>query len=208
MTSHKSIEFNPKELYSLVKCRDCPNAVIEIDRVAEKIDFFFQEVNYSENQRQRLGRKPKHHDIFQVAIAGCPNSCSQPQIKDFGLQGQVIPEIGVGCSGCGLCVSSCPDNCINLLEEGPEIDRTSCLNCGKCIGVCPTGTIYKGNEGFRVIHGGKLGRRPVLAREISKITDEQGVLEMLRQTLELMQREAVPGERLGSLLERIQQVKK
>lgn len=61
--------YDPEEIYKITRCRDCPNAVINMASVEEAIK-----------------------NIFQVAIAGCPNSCSQPQIKDFGLQGQVIPE--------------------------------------------------------------------------------------------------------------------
>lgn len=94
--------------------------------------------------------------------------------------------MGEGCSGCGLCVVACPDKAITLNEIGPEIDRNLCLNCGKCARVCPTGTIYFGKTGFRVVRGGKLGRRPMLAREICGLTDVKGVVEPLNQTIEFL----------------------
>ncbi len=46
------------------------------------------------------------------------------------------------CSGCGVCSTVCPKNCIALAEtnEGtirPVIDESICVNCGKCKTVCP-----------------------------------------------------------------------
>lgn len=47
------------------------------------------------------------------------------------------------CSGCGLCVLKCPNNCITMLEDSegfryPQIDKTSCIDCGLCLRKCPT----------------------------------------------------------------------
>lgn len=46
------------------------------------------------------------------------------------------------CSGCMLCVSLCPKNCIqkNLNEEGfayPHVDKSKCVDCGLCYKKCP-----------------------------------------------------------------------
>ncbi|SHF42902.1 4Fe-4S dicluster domain-containing protein [Desulforamulus putei] len=199
-------DFHATELYQITKCRDCPNAVVNTEQMAKACAELFKEMDFTGWQLARLGgAKPKHHDIFSVAIAGCPNSCSQPQIKDFGLQGQAVPEVGEGCTGCGLCVAACPDQGILLGEKGPQIDPSLCLNCGKCARCCPTGAITISKQGYRVMRGGKLGRRPRLAEEVCSLTDEQGALQWLRQTIELLKTEGRPGERerLGALLERI-----
>ncbi|MDO7787984.1 4Fe-4S binding protein [Desulforamulus aquiferis] len=193
-----------EKLYKITRCRDCPNAVIKIDRVEDVLYKLFQDKDFNERHLKYLKcLRPKHHDIFQVAIAGCPNSCSQPQIKDFGIQGQLVPIIGAGCTGCGLCVAACPDNCLELATSGPAINRELCINCGKCASTCPTGTIGAGEIGFRVIRGGKLGRRPVLAQEVCSLTDEKGMVGLLTETIDLLHQEGQAGERLGSLLERI-----
>lgn len=46
------------------------------------------------------------------------------------------------CSGCTACASSCPTECIKMVEdkEGfkyPEVDTQKCINCHKCEKVCP-----------------------------------------------------------------------
>ncbi len=197
-------DFQPSELYAITKCWDCPNAVMEISKVEEDLKKLLKEIDFSQKQQERLGgAKPKPHDVFSLAIAGCPNSCCQPQIKDFALQGQAVPRIGGGCTGCGQCVEGCPDRAITLNEEGPVIDRDLCLNCGQCAGICPTATISIGQRGYRVTRGGKLGRRPRLAGEICALTNEQGALSLLKETIDLLHGEGNPRERLGTLLGRL-----
>lgn len=195
-------------MYEINKCWDCPNKVVDLEQAVQACSRVFQEMSFTQQQKERLGvATPKYHHIFKVAIAGCPNSCNQPQIKDFGLQGQAVPMVGEGCSQCGLCVEACPDQGIVLEENGPKIDRSLCLNCGKCARHCPTGTITIGKNGYRVIRGGKLGRRPMLAREVLSLTDQQGYVNCLKQTLKLLLKEGKPGERLGMLLERLETTK-
>jgi ferredoxin len=41
------------------------------------------------------------------------------------------------CTGCGRCVSVCPQLAIALVENGAEIDADRCTGCGACIQECP-----------------------------------------------------------------------
>ena len=46
------------------------------------------------------------------------------------------------CTGCGACFSSCPKQCILMLEsvdgfQYPNIQAAQCIHCGKCEVVCP-----------------------------------------------------------------------
>lgn len=46
------------------------------------------------------------------------------------------------CTGCGLCASICPQQCISFVQKElghlyPEIDQSACINCGKCAKYCP-----------------------------------------------------------------------
>ena len=46
------------------------------------------------------------------------------------------------CTGCGLCVSACPKQCISMkaMHLGhlyPVIDESSCIDCGICVRNCP-----------------------------------------------------------------------
>lgn len=48
------------------------------------------------------------------------------------------------CTGCGLCVSECPQKCISMVSIGslehlsPHINTNKCNNCGFCKKHCPS----------------------------------------------------------------------
>jgi len=192
------------DMYIIECCRNCPNSLLDLEYVAALVKEVFDAADFNLRQRERLQTdRPLHHQIFRVGIAGCPNSCSQPQIKDFGIQGQLIPQSAEGCVFCGKCVLACPDGAITMTDSGPDINRNMCLNCGICIRKCPSGALRAAGTGFRLLAGGKLGRRPRLATPEPDIADEYQVKEYLSQKLELLLQEGKPGERLGQLLEKI-----
>ena len=46
------------------------------------------------------------------------------------------------CCGCGACVASCPQKCIQMIEDDegflyPKVDESKCIKCGICEKVCP-----------------------------------------------------------------------
>ncbi len=41
------------------------------------------------------------------------------------------------CCHCGLCISICPVDCIELMTDYLYIDEGKCINCGLCHSVCP-----------------------------------------------------------------------
>jgi len=45
------------------------------------------------------------------------------------------------CNGCGLCVSVCPDQTIELVADRAEISGANCILCGHCQAACPQGAI-------------------------------------------------------------------
>ena len=47
------------------------------------------------------------------------------------------------CTGCGKCLSVCPQSCIDLSRMPAVIDQNRCLHCGNCVPVCPAGAISK-----------------------------------------------------------------
>lgn len=47
------------------------------------------------------------------------------------------------CQGCGICVSKCPQKCIDLGQSSAVIRRSNCLHCGNCMAVCPFEAVEK-----------------------------------------------------------------
>ncbi len=45
------------------------------------------------------------------------------------------------CTGCGVCVQSCPEKAIQLIDNKAYIINDICRKCGKCVKICPIGAI-------------------------------------------------------------------
>ncbi|MCM1125566.1 MAG: Coenzyme F420 hydrogenase/dehydrogenase, beta subunit C-terminal domain [Lachnospiraceae bacterium] len=55
------------------------------------------------------------------------------------------------CTGCGVCISICPQNCISYKNDEldniyPKIDLSRCVECGLCIQVCPQLNLINKNK--------------------------------------------------------------
>lgn len=181
----------------------CPNRAIISDGLLEQIETLMKKEDLLGFLRQRVKGDLKFHHEFRIALADCPNACSQPQIKDIGIIGAGAPRLTeAACSQCEACLEACREDAIALEgdPEYPQIDFSRCLHCGKCIQVCPTGTLAEGARGFRVQLGGKLGRHPRLARELPGIYSQQQVLQILAACLRFYKQHSRHGERFGQIL--------
>ena len=47
------------------------------------------------------------------------------------------------CLGCGLCVSSCPQQAVSITYSVAEINKRRCNKCRRCIDICPQGAIVE-----------------------------------------------------------------
>lgn len=182
----------------------CPNAVGRSQGLADRIESLLQGADFLGFLKSKGIEDLKFHHEFRVTVADCPNACSQPQIKDIGIIGALIPGISDEvCSACEACVETCREAAISLTRGSPEptVDMQRCLACGACIPPCPTGTLLEGPAGYRIQLGGKLGRHPQLARELPGIYDEATTLEIMRACIDLYKSESRRGERFGQILQ-------
>jgi Fe-S-cluster-containing hydrogenase component 2 len=47
------------------------------------------------------------------------------------------------CTGCGVCLISCPQEAITLKAERAEIEQELCTDCGVCLSACPEDAIQQ-----------------------------------------------------------------
>lgn len=180
----------------------CPNRANPGERLLERLEALLQKENLLGFLREQVKGDLKFHHEFRITLADCPNSCSQPQIKDVGIIGASSPNLSQEpCTQCNACVEACKEDAIRIVEaeDRPEIDYDKCLYCGQCIAVCPTGTITASRKGYRVQLGGKLGRHPQLARELPGIFSEDDVVTVVKDCIDFYKRNSRDGKRLAEI---------
>lgn len=180
----------------------CPLNLAETASLAEYMRETLEAHNLPGHFQARVRGPVLSHHRFKVALAGCPNACSEPQIKDFAVIAAVelatAPEL---CTGCGACLKACREGALGVEEEGPRLDLERCLGCGLCARACATGALTVARAGYRVLVGGKLGRHPQLAQTWLTFADAATVRRAFVAALELWLAES-HGERLGEILNR------
>jgi dissimilatory sulfite reductase (desulfoviridin) alpha/beta subunit len=183
----------------------CPLSVIDDKKAAQIMLDIIEETKLKEDMAAKLAGKPilSHHK-FKAAVAGCPNNCSEPQIKDFAIVGQRRPKVSnMPCSGCGLCLKACRERALKLENKQIEVIYENCLNCGLCIEACPKGVLVEEQAGYKITVGGRLGRHPRLAETLVELGNDKELRRVMTNCLELLKLKGRPGERLSHLVERI-----
>ncbi|MFZ3102207.1 MAG: 4Fe-4S dicluster domain-containing protein [Desulfitobacteriaceae bacterium] len=190
--------------YIVEHCRpNCPRNAKPWELLQKDLDSALSSLNLSETLTKKF--KPLlYHQIAKISLAGCPNGCSQPLIKDFGVIGYVMPKItDLVCQGCGACVKACQEKALSLPKGEISINSTLCLACGDCVRVCPSGTLSPGERGWNLYLGGRVGRHPHFAEWVGKATGEAEVIEWVTKILNDYLKYCYPQERLTNFLERV-----
>lgn len=183
----------------------CPNRAVGDDGLAERLEEALSSRKMNDFLKKTVQGPLKFHHEFRVSVSDCPNACSRPQIVDFGLIGSRRPSrpSGEACTACGACIEICKETAIMLETDGPAIlDPDLCLGCGQCLAVCPAGALEPASAGYRILIGGKLGRRPRLGRELSGLFSADEALRALETCLDYYLAECRQGERLGEIMAR------
>jgi dissimilatory sulfite reductase (desulfoviridin) alpha/beta subunit len=180
----------------------CPHRAAASEALVERIEARLQAAELLAFLKANVAGPLKFHHEFRVAVAECPNACSQPQIRDIGIIGACLPAMAeAACTGCAACVAACAEEAVRLEDgaERPRIDAGRCLACGECARACPTGTIAPGARGFRLQLGGRLGRRPRLALELPGLYAADGVVAVVEAVLDIYKTRSRGGERFARL---------
>ncbi|MDA8229254.1 MAG: 4Fe-4S binding protein [Desulfitobacterium hafniense] len=193
---------NSSKNYQLNVCSpNCPKAANDWSALSDKLHIILE--NYDFDTKIHQKSSSHYHYLPKVAIAGCPNGCSQPKIKDFGILGYVRPQITDKlCLKCLACKRSCLEDAITLTETSIKIDGSKCLACGDCIRSCPAGTIKAGEKGWELRQGGRVGRHPRFAEPVGYSSKDKEVVEWVSRTLTDFLEKGKMGERLTHFLER------
>jgi len=181
----------------------CPNRVLDGSHLMTRLRDTLESEDLRSFLRTRLGDRLKYHHEFRIALADCPNACSQPQIRDIGIIAAVEPRIGSSeCSHCGACCAACIEGAIEAQRSSdvPRIDSVRCVRCGQCIAVCSTQTIVRGESGWRVLLGGKLGRHPRLAEALPGLYDEETVVRIVSACVKHFKHHFEPHRRFADML--------
>ena len=75
-------------------------------------------------------------------IGGIPLFCIRDVTETKGLH-MPQPTIDIDeCSGCGICVDTCPNGVLDIVGSvASVVNEDSCDGCGECMEECPLGAI-------------------------------------------------------------------
>jgi len=204
LASHETRFYNLKICGGVV---GCPLSLVEPDLLEDmsgRLRTVLEESHLDEHILGQVKGPILSHHKFKVAVAACPNSCSEPQIKDFGVIIQARPfRTDEECSQCGACVEACKEGSVILGDYGPTIDYEKCVRCGQCARACPTGGLETEKVTYKILVGGKMGRHPQFGQVLVEDASEEEVYRALTACLELLKTEGRDGERLGTVLNRV-----
>jgi len=189
--------------FQLEHCRlNCPKSARNWHNLHEALTTNLTLLNLYQTIEEKF-HPVLHHHIPKICLAGCPNGCSQPNIKDLGISGYVIPRITDAlCIGCNECVRSCSEMAITRNSSGIVIDSSRCLSCGDCQRACPSGTLTAGESGWTLRLGGRVGRHPQFSKSAGQVLTDEEVLTWVSDTILCYIAEGKPNERLTQFFER------
>lgn len=144
---------------------------------------------------------------FKIAVGGCPNNCVKPDLNDLGVVGQRVPVPDTEkCRGCKKCQieKNCPIHVAKLENGKISIDPDACNHCGRCKGKCPFGAVEEYREGYKILIGGRWGKKTACGRPLPRLfTTEEEVMAVIDRAILLFREEGIAGERFADTVARL-----
>lgn len=144
---------------------------------------------------------------FKIAVGGCPNNCVKPDLNDLGVVGQRVPVPDTEkCRGCKQCQieKNCPIHAAKLEDGKISIDPDACNHCGRCKGKCPFGAVEEYREGYKILIGGRWGKKTACGRPLPRLfTTEEEVMTVIDRAILLFREEGIAGERFADTVARL-----
>ena len=175
-------------------CAGCtynPNALMDAESMCLEVD------------RRFFGNATGHHK-FKITFAGCPIDCPDSRKADLGFMGIIEPELLDGvCNSCGICISSCDEKALTMVNNLPVKDTSKCIYCGDCIKVCPVDAMVESRRGWLARVGGKHGKHPIHSYETAQFVSDEECYPLIENTVEWYQANAEGRERIGAAIVRL-----
>ncbi|MBM4032213.1 MAG: sulfite reductase subunit C [Planctomycetes bacterium] len=170
---------------------------------------------FANSDTTRLAQKleavvyPSHYHL-KIAVTGCPNDCIKAHLHDIGVISTVVPEYDEErCIACEACVENCAQRVTGALRiENCRVSRDAarCILCGECTLKCPAGAQARGKQLYRLIVGGRTGKKnPRLANTFIEHASEEVVLGVCRNVYAFIHYHidtSRPKEHLGYIIDR------
>ncbi len=144
---------------------------------------------------------------FKIAVGGCPNSCVKPDLNDLGIIGAVPVSVDPSlCRHCATCAAAkaCPMQAVTNEKGLAEITPAACNSCARCVKACPFGAIRRGEPGYRIVIGGRWGKRRAVAEPLPfLIRDEETLYALIEAIICLFRDAGIAGERFADTVRRL-----
>ena len=148
---------------------------------------------------------------LKVAVTACPNDCIKAHMQDIGIISGIVPDYdSERCILCEACIDNCRLRVTNALRlENYKIvrDEKYCIKCGECILKCPMGAFSRGESLYRIVVGGRTGKKnPRLANTFIEDASEEVVLAVCKKMYSFIHRNIdskLPKEHLGYIIDRV-----